>query len=110
MIGFTELYFIVGVLILILVFVALLMSIYFFYKYKMANPSKSFDNSEEVKNIWVRRAIVVLGLAIGIIIAEILSNLGLMNSSAIYLSIILLCLGASMLVANKVDKKNSTEE
>ncbi|MDR2282761.1 MAG: hypothetical protein LBE37_06100 [Sphingobacterium sp.] len=91
-------------------FAAITLSIYFVMKFRAIRTANS--DGAPVKREpydWQKPGIVVLGIGTGIIIVGILHELGYFQSQdAIPMGIITVCTGISMIIANKLDKKQET--
>ncbi len=91
-------------------FTAITLSIYFIMKFRairVANSPATPVKREPYD--WQKPGIVVLGIGVGILIVGIFKELGYFQSQdAIPMGIITVCTGISMIIANKLDKKQET--
>ncbi len=91
-------------------FTAITLSIYFIMKFRAIRTANSDGASVKREPYdWQKPGIVVLGIGTGIIIVGIFHELGYFQSQdAIPMGIITVCTGISMIIANKLDKKQET--
>lgn len=91
-------------------FAAITLSIYFIMKFR-AIRTQNYDvlTTKREPYDWQKPGIVVLGIGVGIVIVGIFKELGYFQSQdAIPMGIITICTGISMIIANKLDKKQET--
>lgn len=93
-------------------FTAVVLSIYFIMKYRSVTPPRAANNDTEVKrkSDLQKPGIVVIGTGIGVLITGILDANRYYDNDAISLGIVAICAGIAMVVANKLDKKTSSED
>lgn len=92
-------------------FAMIVLSIYFKMKFRTEMPISTIDESLDSKRKWdwQKPGIVVVGIGVGILISGLMSEYDCYDNYAINVGIIAVCAGISMIVANALDKDNSSE-
>ncbi|TDQ79639.1 hypothetical protein [Sphingobacterium yanglingense] len=91
-------------------FTAITLSIYFIMKFRAIRTANADETPVKREPYdWQKPGIVVLGIGVGIVVVGIFKELGYFQSQdAIPMGIITVCTGISMIIANKLDKKQET--
>ena len=107
---------ITGIIINVAMFVTIILAVYFTTKAKnkerMALIEKGADVSEiyrkkENPNSFFKSGVVLIGVALGLVFAVIISNLGWLPVVVAYFSMILLFGGFAILVANEILRRRN---
>lgn len=109
LLGTTEIIILFSLLGIIMFFI---LALIFLVKYFKTRPKEIILDKSNVnpKVLWLKKAIVILGFGLGLLIIGILNELNLLNSTPIRLGILLIFLSISMIIAQQFDKKDSIEE
>ena len=93
-------------------FAMIVLSIYFIMKFRAVTPSRSAHENLEPKrkSDWQKPGIVVIGVGMGVLISGLMDDYNYYNNDAINVGIVAVCAVISMIVANVLDKRKSTEE
>ena len=91
-------------------FAMIVLSIYFIMKFRAITPEKNYAQVKRETWDWQKPGIVVIGLGVGVLISGLMEDYNYYNNDAINVGIVALCIGVSMIVAGKLDKKKSIEE
>ena len=99
-------------IVLVGLFAAVVLSIYFIMKFKSQMQPIQFDpNYRKEKSDWQKPGIVVLGTGIGTLIVGVLNSIPSINiNGVIVMGIIIISTGLGLIIAQKLDKKDSIEE
>jgi undecaprenyl pyrophosphate phosphatase UppP len=93
-------------------FAAIVLSIYFIMKYKTMMQPKTYEpNLVKQKSDWQKPGIVVLGTGLGVLVVGLLKSFNQFYlHGSISIGIIVIFTGVSLIVAQQLDKKDSTVE
>ncbi|SKB77573.1 hypothetical protein SAMN05660841_02305 [Sphingobacterium nematocida] len=93
-------------------FAAITLSIYFIMRFRAVRiENNGIQNVKREPYDWQKPGIVVLGIGTGIFIVGILREFNYFHSEdSIPMGIITICAGISMIVANKLDKRQEPKD
>jgi len=88
-------------------FAMVVLTVYFIVKFRSVTPDRSFVKEKSEPWDWQKPGIVVIGVGIGVLIASLLEDYNYFNDGVgINVGIVAICTGISMIIANRLDKKN----
>jgi len=93
-------------------FAMIVLSIYFIMKYKTIMQPKTYESiAIKQKSDWQKPGIVVLGTGLGVLLVGVIKSFNeFYLHGSISIGIIVICTGISLIVAQQLDKKDSTED